>query len=141
VLRDKVAVAYEVVLLDSYRPKVVVDDAQDALEAVAALGTGRVIDHVERNEIIERAVVTGLLPTEHLVDDFLRTTWTHDTNVRRSSSAVAGSYARGEAVDRVLVALPPSPACSGLARDELTHSGAEENLVLRRGSTLHGDRR
>ena len=83
VLRYEVTFTDEVVLLDGDRPKVVVDGAQDALEAVAALGTSRVVHHIGRYEIIERRVVTRLLTTDHLLDDLLRTALTHDANLHR----------------------------------------------------------
>jgi hypothetical protein len=52
VLRDEVAFTNEVVLLDGNRPKIDVDGTQDVLQAIAALGTGGVVHHVRRDEII-----------------------------------------------------------------------------------------
>src|SRR5206468_3988548 len=88
VLRDEVAVTDEVVLLDGDWPEVVVDGAQDALQPLAALGTGGVVHHVRRDEVVERGVVTRLLPPEHLLNDFLRTSLTHDANLHRSPEQV-----------------------------------------------------
>jgi hypothetical protein len=59
------------VLLDGDGAEIDVDDAQDALQAVATLGAGGVIDHVRRDEVIHCALVTGLLPSKKLVDDVL----------------------------------------------------------------------
>ena len=42
------------------------------LQAVAALGTGGVVHHVLRDQVVEAGVVARLLPPEHLLDDFLR---------------------------------------------------------------------
>jgi hypothetical protein len=63
VLRDEVAFAEEMVLLDSDGPEVNVDGSQDLPQAIAALGTGGVVHHVRGDEIIQRAVVTRLLPS------------------------------------------------------------------------------
>jgi hypothetical protein len=97
VLRDEIAFTDEVVLLDGDWPEVVVDGLQDAFQALAALGTGGVVHHVRRDEIVERGVVTRLLPSEHLLNDFLRTSLAHDASLHRSSEQVRR---RGRALAR-----------------------------------------
>jgi hypothetical protein len=87
VLRDEIALTDEVVLLDGDRPEVVVDGAQDALQALAALGTGGMVHHVRGDELVERAVVTSLLSSEHLIDDFLRIALAHDPILRGTELA------------------------------------------------------
>ena len=51
---------------------------------VAALRTGGVVHHVRGDEIVERGVVTRLLPSEHLLDDLLRTALAHEANLHQS---------------------------------------------------------
>jgi hypothetical protein len=81
VLRHDVALTDEMVLLGGYRAEVGVDRAKDALQALAALGTGGMVDEVGRNEIIEHAVIAGLLSTEHLVDHVFRAAFSHGISV------------------------------------------------------------
>jgi hypothetical protein len=85
VLGDEIAVADEVVLLRGQRTEVVVDDAQDEPEAVAALRSCRVVHHVVGDEIVEDGVVAVLLPSEHLLNDFLRTSLAHQDSMASSA--------------------------------------------------------
>lgn len=77
VLRDEVAVADEVVLLDGDWPEVVVDDAQDALQTGAALGTGCVVHQVRGDKIVEDGAITRLQASEHLLEDLVGRALTH----------------------------------------------------------------
>ena len=77
VLRDKVAFADEVVLLELGRPEVDLDGAQDQPHALAALGAGGVVDHVRRDEIINVDLTAGLLTAEQFLDDGPRASVSH----------------------------------------------------------------
>jgi hypothetical protein len=68
-LRHDVAVADEMALFEGDGPEVMVDGAQDPGQPAAALRTGRVVDHVDGDELVEEGVVACLLASEHLLDD------------------------------------------------------------------------
>jgi len=67
-LSHDVTVADEVVLFDGDRAQVVVDGAQYLREATAALGTGRVVDHVLGHEVVEDRTPTRALAPEQFLD-------------------------------------------------------------------------
>src|SRR3954452_15549597 len=77
VLRHEVAVPDEVVLFEGDRSEVAVDGAQDRGQPAAPLRTGRVVDHVDGDEIVEIAIVACLLAPEHLLDDLPRPSSCH----------------------------------------------------------------
>ena len=77
VLRHDVAVTDEMVLLEGDRPEIVVDGAEDPGQPAATLRTGRVVDHVLGDELVEEGVVACLLTPEHLLDDLPRASLSH----------------------------------------------------------------
>jgi hypothetical protein len=81
VLRDEISVADEVMLFAGDRSEVVIDDAQDEPQALAALRAGCVIDHVFGDEIVEDGVVARLLASKQFVDDSFRASLTHDASI------------------------------------------------------------
>src|SRR3712207_9253562 len=94
VLRHEVAVTDEMVLFEGDRPEVVVDGAQDPGQPAAALRTGRVVDHVDGDELVEEGVVACLLASEHLLDDRPRTSFIHASK-RPSGSSPSWTTALG----------------------------------------------
>jgi hypothetical protein len=68
-LDDEVSLADEVVLFEFGRPEVDFDGAQDRLQTLAALWSGRVVDHVSGYEVVQDGVVARPLPSEQLLNN------------------------------------------------------------------------
>ena len=83
VLRDEIAIADEVMLLAGDGAEIVLDDAEDEPQTLAALRSRGVIDHVFGDEIVEDGVVVGLLPPEQFRDDILCTSFAHARSIAR----------------------------------------------------------
>jgi hypothetical protein len=89
VLRHEIAFADEVVLLDLHRAEIVLDDAQDQGQTVAPLGSGGVVHHVFGDKVVEHGLVARLLTAEHLFDNVLRASRTHDNqHATRAQAAI-----------------------------------------------------
>ena len=104
VLRHDVAVTDEMVLFEGDRPEIVVEGAQDPGQPAAALRTGRVVDHVHRDEFVGEGFVAGLLASEHLLDDRPRASLIHAGKrpIAQAEFVVGGSRPlhTGDADDR-----------------------------------------
>lgn len=85
VLRDEIAFADEVVLLGGDRSEVLVNGAQDALQALAALGPAAWFTMSAATNSSSAVSSPACLSSKHLRDDFLRTESAHDANFHRSS--------------------------------------------------------
>src|SRR5438105_2333379 len=90
VLRYEVAVRDEVKLLESERSEVLVDGAQDGLQAVPSLRSRGVVDHIRSDEIVDVGFTARLLTAERFFDDGSRASLGHVSTFRRLSVGALG---------------------------------------------------
>jgi len=66
-LRHELTVGDEMVLLHVSVTEVVVDGLEDLAQSLATLGPCSMVDHIDRDEVVEHAQVSGALPSKELL--------------------------------------------------------------------------